>query len=297
MKVKTYEEYIRKLDSTIVANGGQSLSYNQINDFIKYNHLKIDWNIEPADVIKDMKPIVERYNHIVNSRVMNNQAKKPDRKMVKSYEQYMRLLETEISNKVPSLLSDFQLRMFIRKNQLDKDWGITLQDVKKDIQSLKNQNNATIQKSSSDAESIRNNSLSHTREKKNDINRISSDTRKYVSGLTREDKAVAVQIKKLILRYPELVEDKGKLKNALADIMPEKKQQVNLLRRLIDGGILSDIDNNYELNDILCNKYVSILYSDYGTSEDIAKRMTLIWFHSYGRMIKNKNITVVMKEA
>ena len=242
-----------------------------------------------------MKPIVERYNRIVNSRVMNNQAKKPDRKMVKSYEQYMRLLETEISNKVPSLLSDFQLRMFIRKNQLDKDWGITLQDVKKDIQSLKNQNNATIQKSSSDAESIRNNSLSHTREKKNDINRISSDTRKYVSGLTREDKAVAVQIKKLILRYPELVEDKGKLKNALADIMPEKKQQVNLLRRLIDGGILSDIDNNYELNDILCNKYVSILYSDYGTSEEIAKRMTLIWFHSYGRMIKNK--TVVMKEA
>lgn len=297
MKVKTYEEYIRKLDSTIVANGGQSLSYNQINDFIKYNHLKIDWNIEPADVIKDMKPIVERYNRIVNSRVMNNQAKKPDRKMVKSYAQYMRLLETEISNKVPSLLSDFQLRMFIRKNQLDKDWGITLQDVKKDIQSLKNQNNATIQKSSSDAESIRNNSLSHTREKKNDINRISSDTRKYVSGLTREDKAVAVQIKKLILRYPELVEDKGKLKNALADIMPEKKQQVNLLRRLIDGGILSDIDNNYELNDILCNKYVSILYSDYGTSEEIAKRMTLIWFHSYGRMIKNKNITVVMKEA
>ena len=49
MKVKTFEEYIRKLDSTIVANGGQSLSYNQINDFIKYNHLKIDWNIEPAD--------------------------------------------------------------------------------------------------------------------------------------------------------------------------------------------------------------------------------------------------------
>lgn len=297
MKVKTYEEYIRKLDSAIVANGGQNLSCNQIEDFIKLNHLKIDWNIEPADVIKDMKPIVARYNRIVNSRVMNNQGKSSDRKMVKSYEQYMRLLETEISNKVPSLLTDFQLRMFIRRNQLDKDWGITLQDVKNDIQSLKTKNNTTVQKSSSDSESISNNSSSHTREKKNDINRASLDTKRYVSGLTDEDKAVTVQIKELILRYPDLVEDKGKLKNALADIMPEKKQQVNLLGRLIDGGILLDIDCNYELNDILCNKYVSILYSDYGTSEEIAKRMTLIWFHSYGRMIKNRKITVVMKEA
>lgn len=298
MKVKTYEEYIRKLDSTIVANGSQNLSWNQINEFIKFNHLKIDWNIEPDDVIKDMKPIVERYNRIVNSRVMNNQInqkKSSDRKIVKSYEQYMRLLETEIQNKVPSLLTDLQLRKFIKKNQLGKDWGVTLQDVKDDIQFLITKNNK--KRVSGDIVSVSNELSSYTKMMKKDINgRVSSDNRMFVLSLTDDDKAVAMQIKELILRYPDLVEDIRRLKSALADIMPEKKQQVNLLGRLIDCGILLDIDCSYELNDILCNKYVSILYSDYGTSEDIAKRMILIWFYGYGKMIKNKNVTVIKKE-
>lgn len=108
--------------------------------------------------------------------------------------------------------------------------------------------------------------------------------------MTSDDKLIASCIKETIMDYPDIICNQWRIRNVLADVIPDKKMHINLLGQLAEFGILDDINCTDSLDYILCNKYVSVLEQNYGTSREIAQRMVLIWFHGYGRLVLRKTV-------
>ena len=113
---------------------------------------------------------------------------------------------------------------------------------------------------------------------------------KRKSGLTEEDKKVVVVLRDMLKGYPDIVENSRRLKAAIADVLPGKKKEVNLLGMLAEENIIQAIETKNSLDQVLCDRFTSILEEEYGTSVELARRMVLIWFHAYGRLVLNKNI-------
>lgn len=113
---------------------------------------------------------------------------------------------------------------------------------------------------------------------------------KRKSGLTEEDKKIVVVLRDMLKGYPDIVENSRQLKAAIADVLPGKKKEVNLLGMLAEENIIQAIETKNSLDQVLCDRFASILEEEYGTSVELARRMVLIWFHAYGRLVLNKNI-------
>lgn len=60
-QIANYEDYMRALEALYVKNGKQSLSPEQIRDFILTNNLGKKFGITIPDVQKDLKPIAEKH--------------------------------------------------------------------------------------------------------------------------------------------------------------------------------------------------------------------------------------------
>ena len=94
----------------------------------------------------------------------------------------------------------------------------------------------------------------------------------------------------MLKEYPDIVENSRRLKAAIADVLPGKKKEVNLLGMLAEENIIRAIETKNSLDQVLRDRFASILEEEYGTSMELARRMVLIWFHAYGRLILNKTI-------
>ena len=108
--------------------------------------------------------------------------------------------------------------------------------------------------------------------------------------LTEEDKRVILVLRDMLRKYPNIVENNRRLKAAIADILPGRRREVNLLGMLAEENIVRAIETKNSLDQVLCDRFASVLEEEYGTSMELARRMVLIWFHAYGRLILNKNI-------
>ena len=53
--------------------------------------------------------------------------------MVRTYNEYLKLLEAAVVGNGKRSLSDYQIEQFIKSNHLDSDWHIVLSEVKKDM--------------------------------------------------------------------------------------------------------------------------------------------------------------------
>lgn len=62
--VRTYNEYLKLLETAVVGNGKKALSDYQVEQFIRSNNLDSDWNIVVSEVKKDMAPIVKRFEPV-----------------------------------------------------------------------------------------------------------------------------------------------------------------------------------------------------------------------------------------
>lgn len=296
-KVKGYNEYLILLENAIVQNGKRELQASQIDDFIKINSLNADWGIVSSEVKKDMATILKKYqNPVRNVPKPSTPTRKPGGgynsgrnnssvgKQVKSYDVYMRLLEDAMLKNSKAELSDAQIYQFLSANKLDSDWGITSVEIRKDMKTIsakfarQERTEALRQKHSTAAaepKSVNTASNAHRNEKKK-------------SGLTEEDKNMVVLLRDMLKDYPDIVEDRRRLKSAIADILPGKKKEVNLLGTLVEENIIQAIRNKNSLDQVLCDRFASILEENYGTSMELARRMVLVWFHAYGRLILNK---------
>ena len=298
-KVKGYNDYLKLLENAIVQNGKKELQASQIDDFIRINNLNADWGIVSSEVKKDMATILKKYQSLVsNAPKPTSPPRKPSSgynsgrsnssvgKQVKSYDAYMRLLEEAMLKNSKVELSDAQIYQFLSANKLDSDWGITSVEIRKDMKTI----SAKFARQER-ADALRQKHSVATSEQK-DVNTASNAHRneKKKSGLTEEDKNIVVLLKDMLKAYPDIVEDRRRLKSAIADILPGKKKEVNLLGTLAEENIIQAIKNKNSLDQVLCDRFASILEENYGTSMELARRMVLVWFHAYGRLILNKTI-------
>ena len=56
--------------------------------------------------------------------------------MIRTYNEYLKLLEDAVIGNGKSGLSDYQIEQFIKSNHLDSDWHIVLSEVKKDMATI-----------------------------------------------------------------------------------------------------------------------------------------------------------------
>ena len=108
--------------------------------------------------------------------------------------------------------------------------------------------------------------------------------------LAQNDQIIANLINKTIIDNPDIVLDYKRLKNVLADIIIDNKLELNVLRMLVDCNIIEEIRESNELNNTMRYRFAKKLTSEYGINEEIANRMVLIWFYSYGKEYLNKDI-------
>ena len=127
--VRTYNEYLKLLETAVIGNGKKALSEYQVEQFIRSNNLNSDWNIVASEVKKDKAPIVKRFElakPVVapNLKPTVNPSKAASKaKKVKGYSEYLRLLEKVILQNGKKELQPGQIHDFILINNLNSDWG------------------------------------------------------------------------------------------------------------------------------------------------------------------------------
>lgn len=247
------------------------------------------------------------------SNVVNNH-KRVDASRRFTSSNYLFLLDEWI--KLGSKLTDKKIHDLIISNKLDVTYGLTVGDVKRDIQNRKTTNSGSSQKQPNVAKQPVKPNNTTVRQNNNATNtpavskapnskngngnentvannapvRTQAGYSRKISHLTSDDKLIASCIKETIMDYPDIICNQWRIRNVLADVIPDKKMHINLLGQLAEFGILDDINGTDSLDYILCNKYVSVLEQNYGTSREIAQRMVLIWFHGYGRLVLRKTV-------
>ena len=302
-KVKGYSEYLRLLEKSIAQNGKKELQPGQIDDFIRLYNLNADWGIVSSEVKKDMATILHKYRAPVNNPTKpGTPSKTPSAgrnigrntssaiKQVKSYDSYMHLLEDAVQNNASAELSENQIQHFISVNKLDSDWGITSVDIHKDMKTIlaKFARHERAEALCAKHAGVKSGAASCQKPTESHSNIQNNGKKK--SGLTEEDKNVVLLLRDMLKEYPDIIENSRRLKAAIADILPGKKKEVNLLGMLAEENIIRAIETENSLDRVLCDRFASILEEEYGTSMELARRMVLIWFHAYGRLILNKNI-------
>lgn len=120
-KVKNYKEYVKNLKD---AFGDYAVmpAIRDIKAFIERYDLYNDWRIESSDVQKDIRTL------IINS----NKRKK---KRISSYKNYLEKLRDTFG--IPKTMPDLScIVAFIDEYRLSREWGITKNDVTKDLQAF-----------------------------------------------------------------------------------------------------------------------------------------------------------------
>ena len=180
----------------------------------------------------------------------------------------MRIKEAIIKNNSVSL-NNAQVNDFIRKNNLDCDWGITNSDVYIDMKDILSRMNKMTSKSIESAK--KKNEI-----KQDDNSSFGNDGLYNEFKLSDDDLEIVNLIKKYMIECPSVFKETKRIRALLNDLIPEKRIEVNLLSFLAESGILSENDIS-ESNRLICNQYISIIKSNFGTNGLIAERMVRIW--------------------
>lgn len=124
-KVKSYTEYIKLLK--INFGGCEKMPEKKdIQTFIDSNSLYDDWSILVSDVTQDIRTL------ILKPKAYNSS---PKMKRISSYQQYLEKLH-DIFGIPETMPESSHILSFIDEYELSRVWGITEEDVSKDLQSF-----------------------------------------------------------------------------------------------------------------------------------------------------------------
>lgn len=94
--------------------------------------------------------------------------------------------------------------------------------------------------------------------------------------LSKEDRNFVSVMTDGLVNHKEVLSEKRKLKGLLFDLFPQQRMEVNVLVQLYEQGILEEFQNS-GMNDQMVYRITKKVCSEYGTSEEAAKRMSLVW--------------------
>ncbi len=283
--IKTYKEYLKQLKILVKKNNYRMLSDSDIISFIQTNSLDSNYSVTISDVKTDINAIISNHKQYIRihnqQRYQNSKKKTIPTKTVKTYQQYVKLLETAIANNQGARLNNIQVNDFIHSNNLDRDWGITNIDVYKDMSdyfSRISQNtyvkNVPVKDNISEKKDLQ-------KYKEHMVEKNESLDEKQV--LSDDDLDLITQISKYMNECPSAFKEIKRIEAVLRDIIPDKIMEINLLSFLAREGILAE-QNLLNMDEFIRNRYVSMLISNYGTDRIIAQRMVQIWMACLNRV-------------
>ena len=136
--IKTYPEYMAALEKLCINKGSVILNDTEIQNFISINKIDTAFGVTKADVKKDLQTIDRKW-HPPGSipKIQPCKTSSPPKSKAKltTYKQYMNALELLYVQNGKSL-SDHQISEFISNNAIDSGFGVTITDVKHDLQDI-----------------------------------------------------------------------------------------------------------------------------------------------------------------
>ena len=136
--IKTYPEYMTALEKLYINKGNVILNDTEIQNFISINKIDTAFGVTKADVKKDLQTIDRKW-HPPGSipKIQPCKTSSPPKSKAKltTYKQYMNALELLYVQNGKSL-SDHQISEFISNNAIDSGFGVTITDVKHDLQDI-----------------------------------------------------------------------------------------------------------------------------------------------------------------
>ena len=148
-KVNNFKEYLEKLKKRFMFQETMPDS-KDILDFIRFNNLSWDWSITLSDVKQDINTYIlspkSNHDHIVKLRnTYRNRMSSPfhkvlvsnNSKSIHSYKEYLEKLKYTFG--IPeSMPHSDEIHQFIEEYKLNLNYGITIEDVSKDLQAFIN---------------------------------------------------------------------------------------------------------------------------------------------------------------
>lgn len=278
--IKSYDEYKRLLTKEILKNDKKELTKKQISTFIKNYFLDIDYGFSAEEIRKDIRYIVYRIKYPQYNNVARNESDKfsandystTTEKTVTDYNQYLEILKNYISENEDAAQNKDRIIQFINEYRLDVDWDIDEYQVSEDIRSIKRENaykkHAKYMKDvfSRNTIIVKNESVVNNPDKKDAQNTVSENIEKNVLiseniVLDADDKKISDILYQVLERYPITITDNKIMNNMLSDLIVDDKMKLNILRLLIDCGILKDIRESEELSVSLKYRYVKKMLS------------------------------------
>lgn len=127
MAITHYDAYLNHLEKLYIKNGNVILSDSEIKEFIRVSGIGSLFGITISDVKNDLKEIERKWNPSA-TKIMLNKV------------QYLAALKTLYLQNNKNL-TDQQIEIFIKDNVFQPGIGMTVADVKRDLQSIKNKLN------------------------------------------------------------------------------------------------------------------------------------------------------------
>ena len=120
MHIYNYLEYLNMLKKSF-GDVKKMPTDEDIYEFIKKYNLESDWNVEIEDVKKD-----------INQSILVKYRTKAKKQFIRSYDEYLVKLKEEFG--IPeSMPKDIDIKSFINEYNLEKIYGITTEEVTKDL--------------------------------------------------------------------------------------------------------------------------------------------------------------------
>lgn len=137
-RIDTFAKYQKALEDYYILQGKKPLSYFQIQQFISTNALG-SWGITVSDVQKDLKDIYAKYTPTSFGGAVPRTATAPvqlvfsPNKRITTYKGYMDELEQLYIQNGKQKLSTEQIVSFLRAYGLQRNFGIKVSEVEKDL--------------------------------------------------------------------------------------------------------------------------------------------------------------------
>lgn len=94
------------------------------------------------------------------------------------------------------------------------------------------------------------------------------------------------------LQYPDLLENRQRVRAILLDFFLDKKANANVLVAAYDSGIALAIKNCNVIDNTFALRFEKILINDFAIQPKMAKWSVLYWVEMYGKRILKKNVSV-----
>jgi len=140
-RIDTFAKYQKALEDYYILQGKKPLSYFQIQQFISTNALG-SWGITVSDVQKDLKDIYAKYTPTSFGGTAPRTATAPvqlvfsPNKRITTYKGYMDELEQLYIQNGKQKLSTEQIVSFLRAYGLQRNFGIKVSEVEKDLHDI-----------------------------------------------------------------------------------------------------------------------------------------------------------------